>query len=1351
MKLLWHCKFVRLGLNCCLLAMVAVLNWPHLRAATNAMPVPLPGWRMELLASAPAIQHPSVVCTAPDGRIFVAEDPMDISSPHADVTEGSIQCLHPDGRITRFVTGLHAVFGMQYLEGRLYVLHNPQFSAFTDAGDHGTDRVELIAQTNPNPWALDWNDHVPANFRLGLDGFFYVATGDKGLYGATGTDGRRLDMRLGGIFRVRPDGTGLEKFSDGVRNILDVAMTSEDDLFTYDNTDEHDWMGRLTHMVDGGFYGYPFEFSPRQPHTLWMFADYGPGAATGAFAATDDALPAEFRDNLFLSDFGQRNVRRVVLARANGTFREARNEQLFINPPPDFRPVGIHETEDGRGLLICDWQHLDNKQVISVGRLWRLSLEAATNAAPRPRWYVPAALGKSNPATAAELTTALAHSARRVRILAQRELQRRNSTQSVSTTSQVNLLANPNSPALARIHALWSFAPAPGKSPDPITHRRVQDLLVDHEAIVVRQALRWLGELHSAAAVPSVARQLANREDSIRFAAATALGRIGDAGAVPPLLSALNSFHGAEFDGQPGTTNLWPRYACWTALNRIGRNHPEMWPQIVDGLATAATSAREAVRFALRETYDEKLAAALALAARDSTRPTAFREAALRLLAAVHRQPPPWTGDWWAYHPYRLQPPAHTVDWVGTPTVLATLRAVTAEVTRRGDGPGTSPLLLAAIEGLELVHDRESAGLLRDVATGSSNGICRVAALRALGELGDADALGIVVSLLERTDTPAEIRAAALGAAGKLAKAIQPPPAPLVSALLAALMSDTASERSRLDALDAIRQAKLTNAVTQLLAVARTTSPALRESAVPALAGLGVGPALAPLSELVREAPLATRRAAVTSLGSLRDKAALPLLLAAARQPELRLTAQAALTVLPAVEAVPAYLEALATSDVVLRDQARRALREVGEAALPVIEAGADKLSPGVRAELRRVYEGNSTALAKPFLTVTGDQTLSPDDYARHALATAGDAWRGQRIFFDETRVACIRCHAVHGWGGGVGPELTTAGAQFGRAALIEAILYPSKAVREGYQQVELELRGGDTLAGIAKAENATAVTILDATGQAREVRRAEIIRRSNSPRSLMPEGLHTVLSPDDFADLLAYLDSLKTDPRHVVAIPTPTSWTPLLNGRDLQGWHSVPDRDSEKNATRPPRHWTFHEGVLEHDGAADHVWTDRSFGDFTLRFDWRWMDAPKWEDFPIINSDGEEARGPAGVVVTERVLDAGDSGVFVRGLFAAQANLFCYPVGSGEFWELRTAARGDGKQAFTPRLRADRPLGQWNRTEVTVRGDTITVVVNGEEVVSSARIPGLPARGPIGFQHEHGKLQITGVFVREL
>src|SRR6185503_673929 len=108
-----------------------------------ALPTPPDNWRIEVVASAPEVLHPSVVCTAPDGRVFVAEDPMDIRLP-ANSANGRILCFHLDGRRTVFATNLYAVFGMQYLEGKLYVLHNPKFSAFRDENGVGKDREELI-------------------------------------------------------------------------------------------------------------------------------------------------------------------------------------------------------------------------------------------------------------------------------------------------------------------------------------------------------------------------------------------------------------------------------------------------------------------------------------------------------------------------------------------------------------------------------------------------------------------------------------------------------------------------------------------------------------------------------------------------------------------------------------------------------------------------------------------------------------------------------------------------------------------------------------------------------------------------------------------------------------------------------------------------------------------------------------------------------------------------------------------------------------------------------------------------------------------------------------------------------
>jgi hypothetical protein len=297
---------------------------------------------------------------------------------------------------------------------------------------------------------------------------------------------------------------------------------------------------------------------------------------------------------------------------------------------------------------------------------------------------------------------------------------------------------------------------------------------------------------------------------------------------------------------------------------------------------------------------------------------------------------------------------------------------------------------------------------------------------------------------------------------------------------------------------------------------------------------------------------------------------------------------------------------------------------------------------------------------------------------------------------------------------------------------------------------VIVETSDGDTLAGVIRSMSAGEVVLLDTSAQPHVIPRAKIVKQRGSPLSLMPEGLHTGLTLQEFADLIAYLESLKpaaqpaTQPAAEAAGSRP-AFVPLFNGKDLTGW-----RQDGGDKT----HWHVKDGgVLEHDGVAGDLWTTREFGDFVLKLEWRWPDPPKPEDFPLIDADGNEVKDASGKAKTERVMDAGDSGVFLRGFRKAQANLFCYPVGSGEVWEYRTDPKMslEVKRGVTPKKRADKPVGEWNAMVITMKGDRMTVALNGDEVISNAQLPGVPAKGAIGFQHEHGRIQFRNIEVREL
>ena len=1087
--------------------------------AASALPQPLADWKIEVVAEAPKIKHPSVVTCAPDGRVFVAEDPMDISLPKADMTEGRILCVHPDGRISVFAEKLYAVFGMQYLEGKLYVAHAPKFSVFTDDDGVGRDRIDLIESLNPRPWALDWNDHVPANFRLAMDGYFYMAVGDKGVYGAVGRDGKRVDLHGGGILRLRPDGTELEVYCTGARNILDVAINAEDEIFTYDNTDEQQWMSRVTHMVDGGFYGYPYDFIPRRPYTLWCMADYGGGAATGAFCYNEDALPPEYQGNLFLADFGKRQLLRLRIEREGATYKVVSREDFFADPPADFRPVGIALSPEGLGIYICDWQHRDTKENVSVGRLWKLTYTGKSQAATRPNWYLPAAMGKKFEASNAELIKGFSHPAQSVRLLAQRRIveglsdttrarlkmaNRRALEDAVSATEIRDLsrvLAHSQVPPYARWHALWTLdAIDKGES----ARKAIVTAANDSDLSVRRLAIRQLGMRRVPEASHLLVSELKVADAAVQFQAATALGRIGEPSAIPALLSAL------------GEQDVFLRYAVFTALNRIGRADSWSWPAIAKGLESDDARIREGTIFALRETCEPPLARALADVVRATAKPVEARVAAVELLANLHRKKPEWKGEWWAYHPVNSPPTAKTEKWEGTAIVQAVLQ--------EGLDDRESRVRRAAVEGARETKLFGVAPKLRDMFRMETDLGLKRGILAALGALEDKASTELLAAVFGSAKSDTALLPEAIAAAGQIGT-------PETGALLVNLLNSQPAEKAiLLQTIAALGKFKRDEAVAAIAPFARNDDSEVRQAAAAVLTRIGGDPATAVFLSLLNDSSADIRRGAVTALGELKARSALPLLLKAYRDQETKWEAIAALAQVPDARALDAYLDGLGGKNPTLRASCRKAIEAIRDRSLPGVEVKLNELPPDTVAELQKIYADSADARKGRLFEVEAKK-LEPADYLAFALKHDGDVARGRKIFGDLSSVACMKCHRVAGEGGEVGPDLTTAGAQFGRTELAESVLFPSKAIREGYQRVEVETKNEETFEGLVKAETNDRLTLRDATGSDHQIPKADIKDRRNSQLSLMPEGLEAGMTQQDFADLVAYLVSLKGRP----------------------------------------------------------------------------------------------------------------------------------------------------------------------------------------------------------------------------
>jgi len=161
----------------------------------------------------------------------------------------------------------------------------------------------------------------------------------------------------------------------------------------------------------------------------------------------------------------------------------------------------------------------------------------------------------------------------------------------------------------------------------------------------------------------------------------------------------------------------------------------------------------------------------------------------------------------------------------------------------------------------------------------------------------------------------------------------------------------------------------------------------------------------------------------------------------------------------------------------------------------------------------------------KPALPVAAPPV---EEYRRFALLHEGTPSSGRQLFNDERKTACSKCHTVDGTAGRAGPDLFAIGDKFGRREIIDSILSPSQTIAEGYAATTVETRDGDVYTGIIKRATDSWIELMGGDALPVRIEAREIVRRSNSEISLMPDGLVSGLSLQEFTDLIEYLVSLK-------------------------------------------------------------------------------------------------------------------------------------------------------------------------------------------------------------------------------
>lgn len=293
------------------------------------------GFEVTLFANSAAANYPVYVAAAPDGTLYVSSDGN--GSLGRNPKRGRIIRLRDkdgDGRAdeTKVFCEVDSPRGLVWDHDRLYLVHPPHLSEFIDAdGDGVAEKQNILVKDIAFGFKDRPADHTTNGLSLGIDGWLYIAGGDFGFMKATGTDGKTLQHRGGGVIRVRPDGTGLEIYSTGTRNILEVAISPLMDIFARDNTnDGGGWNVRFHHFTGLDDHGYPRLYKNFNDECIQPLADYGGGSGCGAVYIDEPGFGEAWNNAPFTADWGTGAIYKHSVKPKGATFEETAKPEPFI-------------------------------------------------------------------------------------------------------------------------------------------------------------------------------------------------------------------------------------------------------------------------------------------------------------------------------------------------------------------------------------------------------------------------------------------------------------------------------------------------------------------------------------------------------------------------------------------------------------------------------------------------------------------------------------------------------------------------------------------------------------------------------------------------------------------------------------------------------------------------------------------------------------------------------------------------------------------------------------------------------------------------------------------------------------
>ncbi len=251
-------------------------------------------------------------------------------------------------------------------------------------------------------------------------------------------------------------------------------------------------------------------------------------------------------------------------------------------------------------------------------------------------------------------------------------------------------------------------------------------------------------------------------------------------------------------------------------------------------------------------------------------------------------------------------------------------------------------------------------------------------------------------------------------------------------------------------------------------------------------------------------------------------------------EPSVRSQAQKLLSTLAPEKALALYRQLLQTGATRDRQVAFAGLATMKKpAADELLGQWMDQLASGrVASEIQLDLLEAAGARKTPELSAKLDQyakTIDKKDPLAEYLPSlaGGDAEAGRKVFFEHQAAQCLRCHAVKGNGGTVGPDVAGIGSRVDRKYLLESLINPSAKIAMGYSLSVLEMNDGASQVGYIKSEKDGKITLTGLDGKSITLERAMVKKQSSSDVSPMPP-MGALMSRRELRDLMEYMATQK-------------------------------------------------------------------------------------------------------------------------------------------------------------------------------------------------------------------------------